>query len=172
MEELLLSLLILTAFVTDVRKAVIPNVLTAAGAFGGIVYHFLASGWSGLFFSLAGCMTGFIVLFILYAAGALGAGDVKLFGAIGALTGGISVFTCAVYSLLFAGAIGFVLLLVRKEGVKRLGRLLGRVAMFVCLKDFSFWKSLKQKDQLRFPFMYAVLPGVLAAYWYGSLAFN
>ncbi|WP_217556543.1 prepilin peptidase [Paenibacillus sp. GbtcB18] len=171
MEELLLSLLILVAFVTDVRRSIIPNVLTAAGVGIGMMYHLLTNGWSGLVFSVAGFVTGFIALFILYAAGALGAGDVKLFGAIGALTGGVYVFTCALYSLLFAGAIGLCLLLARKEGAKRLGRLFGGLALCLFLKDLSFWKSLRQRDQLRFPFMYAVLPGVLAAYWYGSLAF-
>src|SRR5262249_30988897 len=45
------------------------------------------NGWSGLGASLAGCIFAFGLMLVLHVFGALGAGDVKLFAAIGAVIG-------------------------------------------------------------------------------------
>ncbi|WP_068775628.1 prepilin peptidase [Paenibacillus sp. FJAT-26967] len=168
MEQILLSLLILGAFVTDVHRSVIPNVLTCGGIAAGVLYHAISGGWQGFVYSISGLAAGFLLFLVLYLIGALGAGDVKLFAAIGALTGTVFVLECTVYSLLFAGGIGLVIMLVKKDAKARIFGLFGYLGAFVFMKDLTVWKNIRTADQLRFPFMYAVLPGVLTAYLYGE----
>jgi prepilin peptidase CpaA len=80
--------LILVAAVYDVLYRRIPNWLTAGGVIAGIALNsFIYRGWPGLRLSLAGLTVGFAVYFILYSLRAMGAGDVKLMAAVGALVG-------------------------------------------------------------------------------------
>ena len=72
---------LIAAFITDLRSMKIPNVLTVSAMLSGPVYHGVLDGWEGLF-SLKGLGAGFLILLIMYFIGAVGAGDVKLFGAL------------------------------------------------------------------------------------------
>lgn len=99
----------------------------------------------------------------MYFIGAVGAGDVKLFGGIGAWTGFWFTVQSVLYSVLFAGVIGLFILLWRRETVKRIGRLVSGILGVVVFKRMRSWQS-NQEEQLRFPFMLAVLPGVVSAY--------
>lgn len=66
----------------------IPNWLTGTGLLTGVLLNsFLSAGWPGLRFSCAGLLTAFGVYVVLYALRAMGAGDVKLMTAIGAMVG-------------------------------------------------------------------------------------
>ncbi len=75
------------AAVTDVRERRIPNVLTMAGALAGLGAHFALDGWSGLASSTLSSLVAGSLFLILYLAGGLGAGDVKLLAAVGCLSG-------------------------------------------------------------------------------------
>jgi len=75
--------LVLTAAAIDFRSRRIPNWLTIAGVCVGLLLH----GWSGLGSSLAGMMLGFAAYSVLYCLRAMGAGDVKLMAAVGAIIG-------------------------------------------------------------------------------------
>lgn len=73
--------------VLDIRIGRIPNWLTVSFFGLGVAAHSIAHGLSGLQFSLLGFATGFGLLFILFAIGGSGGGDVKLMGALGAWLG-------------------------------------------------------------------------------------
>src|SRR5437763_15114898 len=100
--EALLLVLVLIAAVYDVRYRRIPNWLTLLGVVLGVAMNtFLYRGWPGLRFSLAGLALAFGVYVLLYALRAMGAGDVKLMAAVGAIAGwqdwfGIFVITALV----------------------------------------------------------------------------
>jgi prepilin peptidase CpaA len=84
----LLSALVLTSAAYDLRFRRIPNWLSAAGlALGLIVNCFERGAWLGLGFSLAGLALPLAVYLALYALHAVGAGDVKLMAAVGAMVG-------------------------------------------------------------------------------------
>ena len=70
----------------DLKVRRIPNWLIGVGAFLGVVINGLA-GTSQLFQSVAGFVVAIVVLLLPFALGWIGAGDVKLFGVIGALLG-------------------------------------------------------------------------------------
>jgi len=83
---LLIPLAIIIAYY-DVRYRRIPNPFVLATFISGIAMNAILGGFPGIVASLAGCLLGFALMFILHVFGAMGAGDVKLFAAIGAITG-------------------------------------------------------------------------------------
>jgi prepilin peptidase CpaA len=85
---ILLLALVVGAAGFDIPFRRIPNWLTATGVLLGIAMNtFLYQGWPGLRLSLMGLAVAFGVYFVLYSMRAMGAGDVKLMAAIGAMVG-------------------------------------------------------------------------------------
>lgn len=71
----------------DVRYRRIPNKLVLLTFIGGITLNTIFGGSHGLLISLGGFALAFGLMFFLHAFGTMGAGDVKLFAAIGAVVG-------------------------------------------------------------------------------------
>lgn len=114
----LLLLVPLAAIVTyyDVRYRRIPNVVILAALVAGLAINTSFSGAQGTLSSVEGFGLAFVPMFLMHLFGAMGAGDVKLFGAIGAVLG-VSLVpmafvvvvmlgaALAVYSMLRAGTV-------------------------------------------------------------------
>lgn len=157
------------AFVTDIRKQIIPNWLTAAGMGIGLLGYGITQGWEGVFFSAAGLASGFFPMLLLYALRGVGAGDVKLFGAVGAMTGAVFTLYALVASLFFAGIIALLIFIWRHDRLLRLKETLAIVFQLWIFRDLSgFTNSHREDGKLRFPFMWAVLPGAIYSYIYGQ----
>jgi prepilin peptidase CpaA len=71
----------------DVRYRRIPNSLVLIALVGGLTLNTVIGGSHGLVVSLEGFALAFGLMFFLHAFGTMGAGDVKLFAAIGAING-------------------------------------------------------------------------------------
>ncbi|HZI18779.1 MAG TPA: A24 family peptidase [Pyrinomonadaceae bacterium] len=71
----------------DVRYRRIPNVVVLATLFGGLALNLSFAGPRGLLLSVAGCALALALMLVLHVLGAMGAGDVKLFAAVGSLVG-------------------------------------------------------------------------------------
>jgi prepilin peptidase CpaA len=71
----------------DVRYRRIPNMLVLTALIAGLAINLLFGGWHGLGSSFLGFGLGFIPMLLLHIFGAMGAGDVKLFGAVGTILG-------------------------------------------------------------------------------------
>jgi prepilin peptidase CpaA len=71
----------------DVRYRRIPNKLVLVTLVGGITLNTIFGGIHGLIVSLGGFAVAFALMFAFHAFGTMGAGDVKLFAAIGAISG-------------------------------------------------------------------------------------
>lgn len=110
-----ITVVLVTAAVSDIRSHRIPNWLTFPAAGAGLGYHTYLNGVSGLIFSLAGLAAGLGLLIAFYLAGGMGAGDVKLLGAVGALIGPKGVFLAFVYTAILGGAYALILLVLHKE---------------------------------------------------------
>jgi len=113
-------LLIILAWtvVADLRYRKIPNLLTLPAMLFGIAYHSCLTGLAGFGFSTGGLAVGVGLLFAFYLAGMMGAGDVKLMGAVGSLLGPSGVFQAFLFTA-FAGGVYAVIVLALK------GRLTG-----------------------------------------------
>jgi prepilin peptidase CpaA len=75
------------AAITDLRARTIPNWLTLPLSPAALLVHGSIHGCDGLWLSLLGCVSAFAPAYFLFARGALGGGDVKLFAGFGALLG-------------------------------------------------------------------------------------
>ena len=71
----------------DLRTRRIPNVLTGSSLVFGLVLHGLLGGPRGLAMAALAGLTAGILLLVMYLAGGMGAGDVKLMAAVGSLAG-------------------------------------------------------------------------------------
>jgi prepilin peptidase CpaA len=116
--EVSLLIVALAAAVYDVRYRRIPNWISVGGIALGFLVNTLTHGVAGLLFSLGGFAIGFGLYFVLYLIHAMGAGDVKLMGAIGALVGWknwVAVFVIAA----IVGGIMAMILIVARNRVKK-----------------------------------------------------
>src|SRR5215207_8309257 len=84
---LLLACLSVAIIYTDTRYRRIPNKLVLAALISGLAANTFFGGSWGLLLSLGGFAFAFALMLLLHIFGALGAGDVKLFGAVGSIVG-------------------------------------------------------------------------------------
>lgn len=101
----------------DSRTRRIPNRLVMAAAAVGLVLGLVTGGLRGLGESLLGLLAGGAILFVPFALGWMGAGDVKLLAAIGAILGPKG----AVYSILYGAIVGGIISAVALARRRRLG---------------------------------------------------
>jgi len=71
----------------DIRYRRIPNNLVVLTLMVGLIVNTIFGGAHGLLVSLGGTALAFALMFLLHAFGTMGAGDVKLFAAVGAVFG-------------------------------------------------------------------------------------
>lgn len=116
-----LTLVLLISLITDIKKRKILNIITLPSILIAFIYYTVALGSSGFIFSGKGFLVGLGLLLIPYLLGGMGAGDVKLMAAIGALMGASFVF----YSFMYTALIG------------------GIIALFLIIKQKGFGKSIK-----------------------------
>jgi prepilin peptidase CpaA len=120
--QIVLLVLVLVAAVYDVRYRRIPNWLTASGVLAGLLLNaFLQApppsvlSFGGLLFALKGLGMAFVLYFLLYAIRAMGAGDVKLMAAVGALVGWQDWFGIFFVTAIVGGGAALALSLVHRR---------------------------------------------------------
>lgn len=130
MGEGVLSALVLgvvaVATTTDLRSRRIPNRLTLPAALAGLVLNATFSGGDGVLASASGWALGCALLLPLFLLRGLGAGDVKLVAALGALKGPEFVFFTCLWAAVFGGPMALVGLL----RARRLGLALAHLYLF------------------------------------------
>ena len=92
----------------DVRYRRIPNPFVIATLISGLTINFAIGGLHGGLNSIGGCVLAFILMFILHVFGAMGAGDVKLFAAIGSVLGAQLVLPTFLVVVLTGGVLALV----------------------------------------------------------------
>lgn len=162
----ILGVFILIAFYLDVRYYKLPNWLTMSGILIGFTYHIIHDGFSGMFYSTFGLLVGGGSLLLFYIFKGVAAGDVKLFAAIGAITGVRFTLYGILYSVIFAGIIGVFILLFRIDLIKQAYYKVIRIIRSIFRLDTKDLEEFKKTEAVRFPFMYAVLPGMIMTVYY------
>lgn len=94
---------VLAAAGTDLRSFRIRNALTVPLFLSGLLFHFVSDGSSGLAESVLGVLIGTLPFAWLYAAGGMGAGDLKLLAGVGAWLGPWAVLHVLIVSGLATG---------------------------------------------------------------------
>jgi prepilin peptidase CpaA len=147
----LLAIIVGAAFF-DIKERRIPNWIILFGLFAGLVLGSL-QGSTQLISSVTGFFAGIAALLIPFAFGWMGAGDVKLFAAVGALLGHTKLPRVFFYSCVIAGIMALLAL--------ALGH-----ARQISLKQF--WTNCKfmlSTLRMEFPKTPALEPGAYSVPW-------
>jgi prepilin peptidase CpaA len=120
-----LVVMLLVASVLDLRERRIPNWLTLSLLVGGMVQAGLGSGTVSPASSGLGILVGFVLMFLPFALGALGGGDVKLLAAVGAWLGPMP--TVGVFAA--AAVVGMIIVLAQCALTGRLSTLFRNSSM-------------------------------------------
>jgi prepilin peptidase CpaA len=111
---MVLLVVLLTAATFDVLYRRIPNWLTVSGVVLGIAMNTLiGTPEAGIVYALAGLAVAFGIYAALYALRAMGAGDVKLMAAVGALVGWERWFGIFFVTALIGGVMAMILVVSR-----------------------------------------------------------
>ncbi|MGH9690940.1 MAG: A24 family peptidase [Candidatus Acidiferrales bacterium] len=154
-----------TAGWVDSRTQRIPNWLTVPGLLLGIALHSALSGWTGTEMALEGAGLGLLVLLPLVLLRALGAGDWKLMGAIGALLGPAMLWFVLLASIFAAGLMAAVLVIRARrvrETLRNMGMLITGFLTFGLRAPSDV--SLDNPRLLKLPFGVAVAIGTLVCF--------
>lgn len=146
----------------DLRSARIPNWLTYSGLLSALLFRSTVLGWSGLKNGAIGMGVAGLFLFILFAIGAMGGGDVKLMAAVGAWTGAQQV-VLLILSALLAGGLLAIVYVIFSQGVRRTLRNIFDLICF-CLTSGLIPHPLLnvcEPGTLRVPFGVAIAIGSL-----------
>ena len=158
--------LTISAALLDWRSRRIPNWLTVPGFVSGVTLHIVLNGWHGLRFALGGGALALILLLPLVLVRALGAGDWKLMGAVGAFLGPVLFLFVFFGSVLASGIMALV-------QIYRAGRVVETFRnMWILIKGF-FAFGLKKNPQisldnprlLKLPFGVAVAAATIVCFW-------
>ena len=112
----------------DVRYRRIPNVLVLSLLIGGLTINISFGGFSGALASLEGFGLAFLPMLLIHLFGAMGAGDVKLFAAVGSVIG-VSMVPLTFVLVVMLGAVLAVYTMLRSGTV--LSTLHGVLRIFV-----------------------------------------
>ncbi len=160
-----LILVVVTAAWSDLRTRRIPNWMTLPGAAIGFMLQVWQSGWNGAWASLAGAALGLGLFIAFYLLGGMGAGDVKLFGAVGAFTGPQALILVFVCTGLLGGIVGVLLAASRR----RLRETLTRTSDLMLDLAQLRWQEARggggaaTSEGLRLPYGAVIAGGTLAS---------
>lgn len=156
------AVLISIAFISDIKSRKIKNKLTLTFIILGLLTNLIFSGVEGLINSLLGILIPIVLLFGLYALRMLGAGDIKLLSALGAVFGAREILKIMAYSFIAGGIIALVLIMVRKNAKERLLYLFNYLkSVLLTLHIMPYTDFEDKEDRGKFPFAYAVFCGGL-----------
>ncbi|MBK4733663.1 A24 family peptidase [Noviherbaspirillum pedocola] len=166
----LLLLLLLAAAGSDLRSRRIPNALALAGALAGIALG-CAPGGVGLLASLAGMGIGLVALLPMYLLRALGAGDVKLMAAVGAIVGASAMPAVLAATFVAGGLMSIVVAASRRRLLRLFANLRDMLqGAFWCLACGEAPRLDAARDSAgRMPYALAIAAGAgIAQLWWAA----
>ena len=154
------------AAVYDLKYRRIPNALTLGAAAVAIAIHGVLNGWSGVLLAASGLGVGVGLYFPLFALGGMGAGDVKLLGAIGAWLGPMGAVWTGLCGAIAGGIMALVVALARGyagTAVRNVGAML-RLWSVVGVQPVE-GLTLANTASVRLPYALPLAAGALVSLW-------
>ncbi len=157
-----IALLIISSVITDIKLYKIKNFIIFPFILIGIVSNCIEVGLvNGLIQALLGIIVPFLCLIILFAAKMLGAGDIKLFCAIGSIMGYKFVVLNMIISFLFGGVLGIIFMLLRKNVKERFLYFFQYIKNCIILMQLLKYDETDNISSHHFRFSYAILGGTI-----------
>lgn len=151
------------AISTDFLYQKIPNWLILITGVGGIVGNSVFDQVSGMLFSISGLFTGLMCFLPLYVFGRMGAGDVKLLAAVGAVVGPGTVLTAALMTILAGGLLALAYITVRGGLPALLRRYSSMFVLLTAQQPQYIPPAPGEAAGLRFPYALAIACGTALA---------
>ncbi len=153
--------------VEDLRRQKIPNLVTFPTMVLALIYHGISSGLSGFFFSAGGLALGMGFFMIPYLMGGMGAGDVKLMGATGAIFGPMGITTASILVFFAGGLYGLVLFALNpKYTLSFVKRLWTTINLFIVTWQFI---PIPQEEGVKQPVLKFAIPIAAGALGYMTM---
>ncbi len=162
-KTLILTITLGMALADDIRYCRIKNSVTYPAAAAGILVNMAEAGFPGTLLSLQGWFVPVTVLFVLYYINVMGAGDIKLFAAIGAVMGLPFVTYCFFFSVYIGGGIACWLLVRRRQFRQRIRKICG-YGKTVLYTGRLFPYSVRGDNESKFIFTAAIVPGTVVSW--------
>ena len=157
----LVCILILCAII-DCYSHKIPNLLTYPTIILALLYNFFYYGIDGLLFSIIGLLLGIIILGIFYIFGVMGAGDVKLMGAVGAVFGPKNALNSFLFTGIIGGIYAMMVLIFRFKTSRRLfNRIIITIKTLLFTGNFSLIPAGEEEKTPKLCYGIAIALGAL-----------
>ena len=162
-----LIIALLISSVTDLRQRRIPNLVTGPTIVLALITYCFINGLEGFLFSLGGLAFGLAVFAVPYLMGGMGAGDVKLMGAVGAVLGLGQTFVALLFIAIAGGVMALGMMLYRGTLKQTLTKLFVSLLFLGANKDASLLKVDKnEQTQAGIPYALAISSGVCLFFIY------
>jgi len=142
----------------DLRTRRVPNVLTFSVMATGLALAALRADAVTFGMACAGCLAGLAMMLPGHILGATGAGDVKLFAALGTLVGPKGIALAWIYTALAGGVLAGVVAFSRSS----LGRTVERTVTLVRSGGANFADIERPSSNNRFAYAPAIAIGTVA----------
>ncbi len=146
---IVLLFLLLLSVISDLKASKIRNMFVLTAALLGMAINAYLYGLTGLKTSIIGIVIPVLLLGILFYASLIGAGDIKLFSAIGAVVGWKCLLYVMAYSFIIAGIFAFVSLARRAEVKSTFFAFYLDMKMCFLTSDISYFQNNSTKHTIR-----------------------
>ena len=141
---------------TDWRTRRIPNWLTVSGALAGIAFQSAFAGWQGAKSAALGLLLGLGLLLPFVLIRSLGAGDMKLVGAVGACFGPEKLIRILIVTILVEGVIALGLVISNRRLWQTLRNMAHMAGSLLLFRVPGPAYSLDNPDAVKVPYGVAV----------------
>lgn len=155
----LLTALLLSAAVYDYRFYKIPNFISLAGWIAGPIIFTFFFGFEGLWQSLLGLLLVLALTVPFYAFKWMGAGDIKLMGAVGAMVG-LQNASCALASIVLTGGVmGIAMMVYRHQLRTFLSRYKVMIGLSMAMRRATYLEPDQNERQAVLPYAVPIAVG-------------
>ena len=157
---IIVSVILAAAVTGDIVRYRISNAVVAAGLAAGILVNLICEGSYGFLKALLGAVLPAALLFVLFVLRMLGAGDIKLFCAIGAVMGAGFILYATALSFLAGGVMALIIMVARGNARRRLAYTAAWIKTVLLTQTFLPYTDFNDKsDGAKFHFSPAIAAG-------------
>ncbi|MFO0794286.1 MAG: A24 family peptidase [Candidatus Brocadiaceae bacterium] len=158
-----LLVILIIAVIHDVRFHKIPNWLTFPAMVLGLFYNVSVSGLRGSAFSLEGLFLGIALFMPFYIVAGMGAGDIKLMGAVGGLIGPKGVLMASFGTVIMGSVYALVLLAFHGYFKETVTRFWLMMKIFIVTRKFTYIPPEKGEKKPMLAYGVAIASGTLCS---------
>lgn len=159
---LFLLCVLVIAVAADIRNNRIPNWLTLPAMITGVGLNMISAGADGLLFGMEGLLLGMAPFIALYIVGGMGAGDVKLMGAVGAILGPKMVIMAALYTAIAGGVYALAVIAFHPRARATRKALIDTIKGFIHYQMLRYNKPQTAENSPRLCYAVAIAIGTIA----------